>query len=209
MLMALPQATDDDLLAATARGEDEAFTLLVTRHSERLRRFAHRLTGNRADADDLVQEAFTRAYAQAPRWRQEGIHFSTWLYRVISNLAADQGRRRQVRRAVTLEEAPEPADAAPDALAMIMAEERAGALRRAIAGLPDRQREMIALTYGEGMSNAEVATLLDTTIEAVEAALSRARAALRQKLRAVGWMDEDSEDGQPQGTFRRSRSLRR
>lgn len=189
--MSPPEPSDDDLLAATARGEGRAFEVLVARHAARLRGLALRLMSNASDADDLVQEAFTRAFKEARKWRPSGIRFSTWLHRVVVNLAADEGRRRRVRRHVALDDAPEAEDAAPSAFDMLAGSERAEALRRAIDELPARQREAVVLTYGSGHPNAEVAAILGVTVEAVEAALSRARATLKSRMRLMGWMDEE------------------
>jgi RNA polymerase sigma-70 factor, ECF subfamily len=185
--------SDDHLLAATARGEERAFRRLVDRHAGRARALALRLSRNDADADDLVQEAFTRAYERAGRWRSEGVKFSTWLYRVVVNLAADEGRKRAVRRSTPLDEAPEPVSDTRGADETIERDARARALRRAIDALPDRQREAVALTYGSGLPNAEVAAVLGVTVEAVEAALTRARSALKAEMRRTGWIEEGAE----------------
>lgn len=180
------ESSDDELVAASARGDERAFRRLVERHGPRTRSFARRLAGNSADADDYVQEAFTRLWRDAGRWRSEGIKLSTWLARVVTNLSADQARRARVRRSVTMEDAPEPADLGQSAETALIETERRSALDRAISALPERQRAVIALTYGTGLSNSEVATALDTTVEAVEAALTRGRAALKSAMRAQG-----------------------
>jgi RNA polymerase sigma-70 factor (ECF subfamily) len=191
--MSAVEPSDDELLAAIARGEERAFGALVARHAGRARALALRLTRNAADADDLVQEAFSRAFTSAARWQAQGIRFSTWLHRVVVNLAADEGRKRRVRRSVTLDDVPETADGRPDASEALERGERAVALRRAIAELPERQRQALVLTYGSGLPNAEVATVLGISIEAVEAALSRARSALRREMRKEGWIGETTE----------------
>lgn len=182
------EPSDDALLAATARGEARAFDALVRRHAGRARGLALRLSRNAADADDMVQEAFTRLYGAATRWRGEGVKVSTWLHRVLVNLAADEARRRKVRRATPLDDAPEPADGGPDAAEALERRQREAAMTDAIAELPERQRQVIALTYGAGHANAEVAEILETTVEAVEAALTRARAALKASMRQRGWL---------------------
>jgi len=201
--MAESDQSDDDLLAATTRGEERAFALLVSRHADKLRGLAFRLTGNSADADDLVQEAFCRAFVQARTWRHEGIRFSTWLYRVVTNLAFDRSRRLKTRRLVALDAVAEPIDERPDALDNMNENERRQAVNKAISNLPERQRQVVVLTYGEGLSNAEVAGMIGITIEAVEAALTRARISLRDQLRESGWMTEEKENE------RRSRPLHR
>lgn len=186
------EPSDDDLLAATARGEERAFGLLVARHAARARALAYRLTGNAADADDMVQDAFSRAFAQAAKWRAEGVRFSTWLHRVIVNQAADEARKRKIRRPVALEDALEPADERPLASEAMEASARAAALRQAIDGLPERQRQAVVLTYGSGLPNAEVAAVLGISVEAVEAALTRARASLKMDMRRSGWIEEQA-----------------
>lgn len=201
--MAESDQSDDDLLAATTRGEERAFALLVSRHADKLRGLAFRLTGNSVDADDLVQEAFCRAFVQAKTWRHEGIRFSTWLYRVVTNLAFDRSRRLKTRRLVALDAVAEPIDERPDALDNMNENERRQAVNKAISNLPERQRQVVVLTYGEGLSNAEVAGMIGITIEAVEAALTRARISLRDQLRESGWMTEEKENE------RRSRPLHR
>jgi RNA polymerase sigma-70 factor (ECF subfamily) len=184
------EPSDDELLAATARGEERAFGRLVARHASRARALALRLTRNAADADDLVQEAFTRAYTGAVRWRAEGVRFSTWLHRVLVNLAADEGRKKAVRRTGPIAEGQDFPSEQPDAFEDLERAERAKALRLAIDGLPERQRQAVVLTYGSGLPNAEVAAILGTTVEAVEAALTRARSALRGEMRKTGWIEE-------------------
>lgn len=208
MLMVESDAKDDDLLAATARGEERAFALLVERHAERARGLAYRLTGNAADADDLVQEAFCRAFVQSRNWRQEGIRFSTWLHRVITNLAADRARRLKVRKPVALDDVIDPVDDRPDALEALTETARRKAVNAAIGTLPERQRQVIALTYGEGLSNAEVAEAIGTSVEAVEAALTRARTGLRAALAAQGWMEEEKGDERETISARGARSIR-
>ena len=181
---------DDALLAAAARGEETAFRVLVERHGAQTRAFARRLAPDAAEADDFVQEAFTRLYRDARRWRSEGVKVSTWLARVVTNLAADAARRRSVRKPVALDDAPEVTDGRPDAESALIDAERRSALDRAIAALPERQRAAIQLTYGSGLANADVAVALGVTVEAVEAALTRARTALKAAMRAQGHLEE-------------------
>src|SRR5882724_11885194 len=133
-----------------------------------------------ADGQDVVQEAWLRVWTTAARWRPTAA-FKTWLYRVLVNLCLDR-RRRRVHTA--LDAIPEPADDSPDATASIEATETARLVAAAIAELPERQRAALVLSYYEGLSNAECATVLDATVAGVEALLVRARRALRARLQA-------------------------
>ncbi|HEY2009083.1 MAG TPA: sigma-70 family RNA polymerase sigma factor [Rhizomicrobium sp.] len=162
-----------------ARGDRLAFARLVERHGARLMALAVRIVGNRAVAEEIVQEAFTRAWVAAPNWRQKGEvghAFAAWLSRVTTNLAIDQVRKP---RPLAIEDAPEPPDPAIGAEDAVIASQRLLRLRAALATLPPRQRAAIALTYDRGLSNSEGAAALETSVGAFELLLVRARRALR------------------------------
>jgi RNA polymerase sigma-70 factor (ECF subfamily) len=136
---------------------------------------ARRILGNAADAEDVAQEAMLRIWTHAPRW-QPLAAFRTWLTRVVVNLCLDRKRRAPW---VALEAAGEIVDPAPGATDKAEHDERERLVAAAIAELPARQRSAIVLTYGEGMSNAEVADILDTTVSAVETFGARNRTCVR------------------------------
>jgi RNA polymerase sigma-70 factor (ECF subfamily) len=169
--------TDDALVLQVARGDRLAFAHLVQRHSPRLMALVGRIVGNRAVAEEIVQDVFTRAWITAPSWQQRASQFgfAAWLSRVATNLAIDHLRRPQ---SVPIEAAPEPADDS-DAVGDLIARERLEKLRAAMATLPPRQRAAIALTYDQGLSNAQGAAALETSVGAFELLLVRARRALR------------------------------
>lgn len=170
---------DDGLVLQVARGDRLAFARLVERHGARLTALAVRIVGSRAVAEEIVQETFTRAWVTAPNWQHKGETaraFSAWLTRVATNLAIDQLRKP---RTLQIEDAPEPADPATDAVDALIAREKLARLRAALAGLPPRQRAAIALTYDQGLSNIEGAAALETSVGAFELLLVRARRALR------------------------------
>src|SRR5918911_1238426 len=106
----MPEPSDEDLMARVARGDDTAFRLLAQRHAARSIALARRITGNDADAEEIVQEALLRVWINAPRWRPVAA-FRTWFYRVVLNLCL--GRRRRLPF-VPLEGAGDPADPAAD-----------------------------------------------------------------------------------------------
>ena len=171
--------TDDALVLQVARGDRLAFARLVERHGARLMALAVRIVGSRAVAEEIVQEAFTRAWIAAPNWRQKGEAgraFAAWLSRVATNLAIDQVRRPKTS---AIEDAPEPIDPAADAVDTLIAGEKLARLRAALATLPPRQRAAIALTYDQGLSNIEGAEAMQTSVGAFELLLVRARRALR------------------------------
>ena len=161
--------SDEALMARVARGDERAFRELAGRHLSAMVGLARRILGNAADAEDVAQEAMLRVWTHAPRWQPLAL-FRTWLTRVVVNLCIDRKRRAPW---VELEAAGEIVDPAPAVSDVAEQSERERALAAAIGTLPDRQRAAIVLTYTEGMTNAQVAEVLDTSVSAVETLLIR------------------------------------
>jgi len=177
--------SDEALMARVARGDERAFQLLARRHLPAMLGLARRILRNGADAEDVAQEALMRVWTYAPRWRPLAL-FRTWLTRVVVNLCLDRKRRAPW---VELDAAGEIVDPAPGATEKAETDERERMVASAIDKLPARQRGAIMLTYSEGMSNAEVADILDTSVSAVETLLVRGKQNLRRTLGKL--IDED------------------
>lgn len=173
-------AADHDLMARVALGDEAAFRVLSRRHAGSAVALARRIIGNDAIAEELVQEAFLRVWSNAPRWRPDAA-FRTWLYRIVINLCLNE-KRRPV--ALPLAAAGDPADPGADIDTDVVARERDGLVAAAVAALPARQRAAIVLTYTQGLSNAEVADVLDTSVSSVETLLVRAKRTLRSALKS-------------------------
>jgi RNA polymerase sigma-70 factor (ECF subfamily) len=178
--------SDEALMARVARGDEAAFRALAGRHLPRMLGLARRILGNAADAEDVAQEAMLRVWTHAPRW-QPLAAYRTWLTRVVVNLCLDRKRRAPW---VALEAAGEIVDPAPDAGEQAERDEHERMVADAIAKLPARQRAAIVLTYGDGMSNAQVAEILGTSVSAVETLLVRGKQNLRRALDTVIDKDE-------------------
>jgi RNA polymerase sigma-70 factor (ECF subfamily) len=178
---------DDDalLLRRIADGDRGAFDRLSRRHLDRAYAVALRMTGNRADAEDVVQEVFLRLWQRPDAWRPGQAQFSTWLYRVVVNRCLDLKRRP---KAGALDAIAEPQDPRPDAETDLVAAARQRAVNDAVEALPERQRAAIALTYTAGLKNTEAASALDISVKAFEALLVRAKRELRDALAGQGWM---------------------
>lgn len=170
--------SDEALMARVAAGDRAAFAALAKRHVISAIALAAHILGNRAEAEDVAQDALLRVWTNAPRWKPLA-KFRTWLTRIVVNLCLDRRRRAPW---VGLDVAGDIADPAPDPLARHEADEGERRVGAAIAKLPPRQRAAIALTYNEGLSNAETADILDTSVSAVETLLSRAKDNLRRAL---------------------------
>lgn len=191
-LDAFSDVADDALLVLFANGDRLAAQVLTLRLTPRTLGFAARLLGDRAEAEDVTQEAMLRLWKIAPEWRQGEAQVSTWLYRVVRNLCTDRLRKK---RGVGLDEIAEPLDDAPSAAKVLQDKGRALALKEALAALPERQREAVVLRHLEGLSNPEIADILEITTEAVESLTARGKrsltALLAGKRNELGYTDEE------------------
>ena len=168
-------------MLSVAQGDESAFRTLAARHAARTFALTRRMLRNDADAEEIVQEAMLRVWVTAPRWRPDAA-FKTWLYRVTLNLCLNRQRRKPF---AALDEAGDTPDPSPSAEEELERREMDRLVAKAIEGLPDRQRAAIVLTYFEGLSNAETASALETSIPSVEALLVRAKRTLRAELSAI------------------------
>src|SRR5262245_47030853 len=177
--------SDDQALARARAGDRDGFRLLVERHSRALFRLAHRMTGNEHDAEDVVQEAFLRAYKRLDQFEDRS-QVGSWLFRIAANCAYDLLRARQ-RRARHVEPDGErgadarPADdAGPDRLAA-GSDVRRG-VRAAMDEMSERERSAFALRHFEGWTIAEIADALgldeSATKQSIFRAVRKARSAL-------------------------------
>lgn len=176
---ALTDASDEALLVLYGNGDPAAARSLTLRLAPLAYRVAYRMLGDAAEAEDLSQEAMLRLWRIAPDWRQGEAKVSTWLYRVVTNLATDRLRRR---RGLGLDEAPEPEDGRPGVLDVMIEADRAAALQAALDRLPARQRQAVVLRHLEGLSNPEIAEAMDIGVEAVESLTARGKRALAAML---------------------------
>ncbi|MBX3553708.1 MAG: RNA polymerase sigma factor [Pseudolabrys sp.] len=171
--------SDEALMARIGRGDEAAFRALSRRHLASVVALARHIVRNGADAEDIAQEAMLRVWTHAPRW-QPLASFRTWLTRIVVNLCLDRKRRATP---LPLDVAGDPADNTPGVEQQLEASEADRRVNAAIDALPPRQRAAIALTYRDGLSNAEAAEALGTSVSALETLLVRAKQKLRSELR--------------------------
>ena len=185
---------DAELLARYANGEQAAARLLAARIVPRILGFATRTLGDSAEAEDIAQEVMLRLWRAAPAWRSGEAQVSTWAYRVALNLCTDRLRSPARRRASALSSVAEPADTAPAPLQGLIVADRQAALTAALASLPDRQREAVALRHIEGLANPEIALIMQIGVEAVESLTARGKrsltAALAGRKHDLGYEEE-------------------
>lgn len=175
--------SDEVLLVRYAKGDRHAALALTRRITPRILGYASRLlAGDRAEAEDVAQETMLRLWRMAPDWLPGETKVTTWAYRVATNLCIDRQRSLRRKGQVTLDEAPDIADAAPGADARLQDSRRLAALAAALADLPDRQRQAVVLRHIEGLSNPEIAVVMGLGVEAVESLTARGKRALATLL---------------------------
>ena len=170
-------------MEAARRGDRDAFNELVRSTYRDIYALAYRLTGNRDDAGDVVQDAYVRAYRAIRRFRGDS-SFSTWMYRITSNCASTHLSRRTRQRTEELSDDVPIVDLRPEQDPSLRAE--AAVLRhhidRAIRALPERLRQVVVLRDLHDLSHSEIAAELGITTSAAKVRLHRARQRLRTVL---------------------------
>ncbi len=187
--------SDEALMVLYANGDRQAARALAERVTPRVLAYAARmLGGDRAEAEDVAQETLLRLWRMAPDWRQGEAKVTTWAYRVATNLCIDRQRSRRRKGQVALDDAPDLADGAPAADQRLQDGRRIAALEAALAELPDRQRQAVVLRHIEGLSNPEIALVMEIGVEAVESLTARGKRALAALLSgqrdALGYEDD-------------------
>ena len=180
-------------MEAARRGDRNAFNELVRSTYRDIYSLAYRLTGNRDDAGDVVQDAYVRAYRAIRRFRGDS-SFSTWMYRITSNCASTHLSRRTRQRTEELSNDAPIVDLRPEQDPSLRAE--AAVLRhhidRAIRSLPERLRQVVVLRDLHDLSHSEIAAELGITTSAAKVRLHRARQRLHTMLNRTADLDADS-----------------
>jgi RNA polymerase sigma-70 factor (ECF subfamily) len=161
-------------------GSQAAFEVLVEKYQGPLTNLIYHLVLDRAEAEELAQEVFLRAYRAASRYRAEA-KFSTWLYRIAVNLCLNHLKGRRAGQRLPLEDGFAASEAERPDL-QLERRELARLVERALDALPERQRTAVVLHRFEGLSYREIAQAMDCSVEAVEALLGRAKASLGREL---------------------------
>lgn len=185
--------TEQELVSRAKQGDQDAFSQLVEANQNRIYTLTLRMTGSPEDAADLAQEAFLRAWRSLPSFQGES-NFSTWLYRLTSNLCIDFLRREKRRRAVAAVSLDGEEDAPPAQVpdhrftpeGELERRELRAAVSRGLARLSDDHRQVLVLRELEGLSYTEIAGRLGLEEGTVKSRIARARMSLRNILLADG-----------------------
>jgi RNA polymerase sigma-70 factor, ECF subfamily len=170
--------TDEAILLGLARaGDREAFASLIRRYDDGLRALAYRLLGDRERMDDVLQEAYVRAFRALPRFRGDSA-LGTWLYRIAYNVAQEELARSSRLHVVPLEAVAEPPDPSDFAETVALRTSLADAL----AALAPEDRAAVLLVDAQGFGYRAAAAILDVPEGTIASRLNRARSSLRRAL---------------------------
>lgn len=181
---------EKELIKRSQRGDVAAFDRLVRRYERSVFNTAYRLSNSYDDASDIAQEAFVRAWNNLKSFRGDAA-FSTWLYRIVTNVFLDDRKRKKTRQHRSLEEERELdesnvvrqyEDPSPGPQELAEGDERRRILEQAIAALPEAQRVMVVMYHTQGLAYEEIAEITGLPMGTVKSRLNRARLALRDKL---------------------------
>ena len=187
------QMDDAAIMLELRSGNMAGFDFLIQKYRKPIIHFMYRMVHNQAVAEELAQEVFLRVYRSRETYRAEA-RFSTWLYRIATNLGVNYARDNRLERTAStiyLDEAdsetgttPDVADATPDAESNLLRQERLNAIREHVMALPERQRMAVLMHKYEGMDYKQIGEVLKLSESATKSLLFRAYQTLREKLKA-------------------------
>jgi RNA polymerase sigma-70 factor (ECF subfamily) len=177
---------EDAIVERILEGDREAFAAIVSGYHRVVFSVAYRMTGARAEAEDLCQEVFLRAFRNFHRFDRR-MPLGPWLRKITCNRALNHLRHRNIERRVLIEQTVRPLeeevpDGAQDHEQLLLRSERSDRLQRALDILPPPQRLAVTLKYVEDLTTTEIAAAMEAPVNTVKTWLLRARERLRQEL---------------------------
>lgn len=181
----------EELMARIAKGDEDAFEILVGRHQTSILNLIYRFIGDRMQAKDVAQEVFIRIWQSAKNYEPKA-KFTTWIYRITANLCFNELKSSRRKKWFsfnwsdengehTIEEAL--SDNAPSAEDLLLQKERSRQISNALQSLPDNQRMALVLKRYDDLSYQEIAEIIGCSVSAVESLLVRAKRTLQEKLK--------------------------
>jgi RNA polymerase sigma-70 factor (ECF subfamily) len=188
----LGEMSDAEIMLRVREGDDSGFNFLIEKYRKPIIHFMFRMVHNQAIAEELAQEVFLRVYRSRQTYRAEA-RFTTWLYRIATNLGVNYARDTKHERAaqnVYLDQpdpetgtTPDVADSRPTAEQDIVRDERLKAIRQHVLALPERQRTAVLMHKYQGMDYKEIGEVLKLSESATKSLLFRAYQTLRERLK--------------------------
>lgn len=173
---------EDEVLARAAQGDQEAFGLLYERYVGRIYNYIYYRTGNIYDAEDLTERVFVRAMRHISTYRNRGLPFSAWLYRIAHNLVANWHRDNSRRKEIPLDESMVHHHSGEHPEAELLIAEESERLVRVIHCLPAERQQLLILKFVDHLSNIEIGLIMGRTEGAVKSLYHRTLNSLRDDL---------------------------
>jgi RNA polymerase sigma-70 factor, ECF subfamily len=189
--MSNEKASSEDLMARIAKGDDDAFEILVNRHQTSILNLIYRFIGDRTQAKDLAQEVFLRVWQAAGSYRPEA-KFTTWIYRITANLCFNELKSARRKKWFSFNRSDEDgkhtfeetlSDSGPSAEDLLLSKERSRQISDALQRLPENQRMALILKRYDDLSYQEIAKVIGCSVSAIESLLVRAKRTLQEKLK--------------------------
>lgn len=192
--------TDDVVLALAAQGDREAFGVLYERYVERIYTYIYYRTGNSYDAEDLTEKVFFRAMHHIGNYRNLGVPFSAWLYRIAHNLVANWHRDNSRRKEIPLDDSMLGQHRNDHPEHELLRSEEQERLIRMIRQMPPDRQQLLILKFVDHLSNAEIGQVIGRTEGAVKSLYHRTLLAMRDELGALSPKLLDALDGYHKGS---------
>lgn len=173
---------DDAQLAEWAKADPAAFGELYTRYVKKIYNYVYYRTGNHHDAEDITARVFFRAMSHISSYRDRGVPFSAWLYRIAHNLVANWHRDRKRQNVVALDDYMMSSGHSDFPEAMTESEDEQARLLASIRDLPPERQQLLILKFVEHLSNAEIGAIMDRTEGAIKSLYHRTLLSLRSIL---------------------------
>ena len=174
--------SDEDALTKAAKGDRQAFGILYDRNVSRIYNYIYYRTGNQHDAEDLTARVFYRAMRHITNYRDRGIPFSAWLYRIAHNLVANWHRDNSRRQEVPLDDGQWSTAGSEHPESALLYNEEQQSLMRLIGRLPEDRQQLLVLKFVDHKSNAEIGKIMGRTEGAIKSLYHRTLLALRDDV---------------------------
>lgn len=187
-MKSLQQQTDEELMILIQAHNHDAFSELVTRHTDRFYALSYRTLFNQSDAEDIVQESFLKLWHKPEMWLpKRGSKFTTWFYRLIVNACYDLNKKKSSQEFSLIDEG---YDQVADEEEF---SQQLSDIDNALKKLPERQRTALNLCFYEGLSNKEAASIMDIRLKALQSLIMRAKASLKEQFNISEERDHESQ----------------
>ena len=173
---------EDAVIGMASSGDTEAFSLLYERYVNRIYNYIYYRTGNPNEAEDLTSRVFHRALNHINHYNNRGVPFSAWLYRIAHNLVANWHRDNSRRNEVSLDDQPGLPQRADHPEHALVTNQELESLLKVIRKLPAERQQLLILKFVEGMSNAEIATIMMRSEGAIKSLYHRTLLTLRDDI---------------------------